>query len=166
MAVTDGHLLFKSDLYNKNQRPAIDIASSVTRVGRQTQFLVNSLLSDRIRRILSAASDLQTLSSLSQELPPESQLILKQKGLIETIFRQDNLTLIPLNIQTILLGLVFTSFFNDQSVELLSQEKEKLIKQLAKDKSVAAISNNLPTMKSDEELIKVLEKIIPELKKL
>lgn len=166
MAVTDGHLLFKSDLYNKNQRPAIDIASSVTRVGRQTQFLVNSLLSDRIRRILSAASDLQTLSSLSQELPPESQLILKQKGLIETIFRQDNLTLIPLNIQTILLGLVFTSFFNDQSVELLSQEKEKLIKQLAKDKSVAAISNNLPTMKSDEELIKALEKIIPELKKL
>lgn len=158
MAVTDGHLLFKSDLYGKNQRPAIDIPESVTRVGRQTQALVNSLLSDRIKRVLSGANDLQTLSSLSQELPEESQKILKQKGLIEEVFKQDNLTLIPLPLQTILLGLIFTSFFNDKDVNFLYQEKENLIKYLKSDKSIAAIVKELPKMTSDEELIKILEK--------
>lgn len=155
MAVTDGHLLFKSDLYGKNQRPAIDISQSVTRVGRQTQFLVNSLLSDRIKRVLSAAEELQTLSSLSQELPEESQSILKQKGLIEEIFKQDNLTFVPLPIQTILLGLVFTGFFKDASS--LSADKSALIKALSKNEKIVTISKELPDMKSDEELIKALE---------
>ncbi len=37
MSMTDGHIFFDRNLFDKGQRPAINHALSVTRVGRQTQ---------------------------------------------------------------------------------------------------------------------------------
>lgn len=159
MSITDGHLLFKSNLYNKNQRPAIDIAFSVTRVGRQTQTLVNNLLSRRIRQILAKAEELETLSRFSAELPMETQLILRQKGLIEEVLTQEPLTFITLAIQTILLGLIFTTFMQDKTGVFLKKYKNTLIKAFQTDASLSQISAKVLKIQSDIELIKLLESV-------
>lgn len=173
MAITDGHLLFKSNLYSKNQRPAIDIPLSVSRVGRQTQKLVNSLLSRRVRQTLAQADNLETISRFSGELPAATQLILRQKSLIEEVIRQEDLTFIPLEIQTILLGLIYTTWLADERSSLsgkneifLHKVKGALIEGFSKDPQLLKVTRTVLSLKNDDDLIKMLEEVSPKLTQL
>lgn len=166
MAITDGHLLFKSNLYNKNQRPAIDISLSVSRVGRQTQKVVNNTLSRRIRQVLASAGELEALARFSTELPPQTQLILRQKALIDELIKQDDLSYIPLSVQTILLALIFTTFLKDKNDTFMRKHKDFLIKSFSQDPSFKNITDQIANMKNDEELINALEGLSGKLNEL
>ncbi|MDP3973357.1 MAG: F0F1 ATP synthase subunit alpha [Candidatus Daviesbacteria bacterium] len=161
MAMTDGHLLFRSNLYNLGQRPAIDLSQSVTRVGRQTQDRISNLISLRIRQILSQAEELQTISRFSAELPPQTQLVLKQKKMIDEILKQASLTFIPKHIQSILLGLVFTSFIKEKDEEYFTKEKSSLIKMISNSPQMQGIVQ--AQMTSDNQFIQHLEQAIPSI---
>lgn len=163
MSITDGHLLFRSSLYNKNQRPAIDIALSVSRVGRQTQTLLSNLLSRRLRQVLAEASELETLSQFSAELPPQTQLILRQKDVILELLKQEDLTFLPLSFQTILLGLIFTSFIRDKNEVTIRKFKGKILKILGTDPEIVKLSKTISTFKTAEQLIAALEKLVPRI---
>lgn len=166
MAITDGHLLFKASLRNKGQQPAVDLGLSVSRVGRQTQTIVQSTLSRRIRQVLAGARELETVSRFSTELPLETQLILHQKDLLEEIIHQETLTFVPVNLQIIMLGLVFTDFLKKQNLTFLRQNKSKLIQAFQTDTTLKKLSGAIMEMKSDDELIKGLEDILPKLNQL
>ena len=166
MSMTDGHLMFKSSLHNQGQTPAIDINLSVSRVGRQTQHRTLNSLSTKIRQILAQAESLETVSRFSAELPYETQLILRQKVLIEEIIRQESLTFIPKEIQAILLGLVFTSFLKEKTVEFVRKNKQLLINAFTQNPEYLQITNRAFSLKDDNELIKLLETLAPALNKL
>lgn len=166
MSITDGHLFFKSNLYNKDQRPAIDISLSVSRVGRQTQNAVNNLLSRRIRQTLTHGEAVETLSRFSSELSPATQLILRQKTLVDEIIRQDNLTDIPLSIQSILFALVYTSFLKDKNDTFLRKYKLQIVQLFATEPAYMQITKRVETLKTDEELIAMLENISAKLNEL
>lgn len=166
MSMTDGHLLFKSALRSQGQTPAIDISLSVSRVGRQTQDKVSNLLSTKVRQILSAAADLETVSRFSSELPPETQLILRQKDLITELLKQDPLTSVSKPIQIILLALPFTSFLKDKNRKFLEKYKSFLINAFLTQPSLIPVTKSATQMQSDEELVKALETVVPILTKL
>lgn len=166
MSMTDGHLMFKASLHNQGQTPAIDISLSVSRVGRQTQNKVQNLLSQRVRQLLAQAVELETVSRFSSELSFETQLTLHQKSLIEEIIRQESLTFIPPQIQSILLGLVFTTFLQNKDITFIRQNKNQLIEGFYKDPTLKEITNSIPNLSTDTELINLLEKSIPVLNKL
>lgn len=166
MSITDGHLFFKSNLYNKDQRPAIDISLSVSRVGRQTQNAVNNLLSRRIRQTLSRGEEVETLSRFSSELSPQTQLILRQKTLVEEIIRQENLTDIPLSIQSILFALIYTGFLKDKNEAFLRKHKDAIVQLFAFEPGYNQITKQVETLKTDEELITMLEGISVKLNEL
>ncbi len=157
MSMTDGHLLFKSTLRNIGQRPAIDIPLSVSRVGRQTQNRLINTISSKIRQLLSLAEELETVSRFSSELPPKTQLILRQKRIIEEILKQEPLTFIPWEVQTIMLGLVFTTFVQDKDRDFFEKYKSVIIKAFQEDPKLLPITKSIPKLKSEEELIKLLE---------
>lgn len=157
MSMTDGHLLFKAGLHSQGQIPAIDISLSVSRVGRQTQDQVSNLLSTRVRQILSAASDLETISRFSSELPPETQLILRQRDLIMEILKQEPLTAVPKQIQVILLALPFTTFLQDKDKVFVEKYKRVIVEAFITNPQLIPITKSVTKLKSDEELIKLLE---------
>lgn len=166
MSMTDGHLLFKSTLHNQGQRPAIDITLSVSRVGRQTQSRLINLLSSKIRQLLSMAEELETVSRFSSELPPKTQLILRQKKIVEEILKQEPLTFIPWEVQTCLLGLVFTTFIGNTDQSFFETHKQTLIKGFLENPALLAISKSVANMKNDAELIQALEEAKPVLTKI
>ncbi len=157
MSMTDGHLLFKAGLRSQGQTPAIDISLSVSRVGRQTQDRVSSLLSTRIRQVLSAAADLETISRFSAELPPETQLILRRRELITEILKQEPLSLMSKQIQLILLALPFTTFFQDKNRNFVEKYKKIIIEAFLKHPQLIPITKSISKLKTDDELIKILE---------
>ncbi len=155
--MTDGHLLFKASLRSQGQIPAIDISLSVSRVGRQTQDRVSNLLSTRIRQVLSQASDLETISRFSSELPSETQLILRRRDLIMELLKQDPLTATSKQIQVILLALPFTSFLQTKNRSFVEKYKSVIIEAFEKNPYLYPITKSVSKLKSDEELIKLLE---------
>jgi len=166
MSMTDGHLLFKSSLRAQGQSPAIDISLSVSRVGRQTQDSVSNLLSTRVRQVLSQAADLETISRFSSELSLETQLILKRRDLIMELLKQEPLTAIPKKIQQILLTLPFTNFMKDKDKNFIAKYKNVLISAFLKNSQLVIIPKSIPSLKTDEQLIKLLEGVGPILAKL
>ncbi|MBI2597076.1 hypothetical protein HYW41_02880 [Candidatus Daviesbacteria bacterium] len=157
MSMTDGHLLFKASLRATGQTPAIDISLSVSRVGRQTQDSVSNLLSMRVRQVLSEAADLETISRFASELPPETQLVLLRREQILELLKQDPLTPIPKQIQVILLALPFTTFFKDKNRSFVEKYKRAIIEAFLKDPRLIPITKAVNKLKTDEELIKLLE---------
>lgn len=166
MAITDGHLLFKSNLYNKDQRPAIDISLSVSRVGRQTQNLITNLLSRRIRQTLAHAAELETISRFATELPPATQLILRQKTFVEEVLRQEDLTNIPLSVQSILFSLIYTSFLQDKNDLFLRKHKKAIIELFLTDPNFTPIIKDVQRAQSDTDVIKILENISGKLEEM
>lgn len=166
MAMTDGHLLFKASLHKQGQKPAIDISLSVSRVGRQTQNRVQNLLSSRIRQVLAEAAELETVSRFSSELPLETQLLLRQKDLIEEIIKQESLSKISLEMQAILLSLVFTSFLKESNQLFLRKNRNTIIKAFMTEPELLGITQIAVKLKSDEELIQKLEAISGKLTKI
>ena len=157
MSMTDGHLLFKSSLRSQGQSPSIDIPLSVSRVSRQTQNQLSNLISTKIRQVLSAAADLETIARFSSELSSDTQLTLRRRDLIMEILKQDPLTAIPKQIQIILLSLPFTTFMQDKTKSFVSKYKKVLIEAFLADPKLSAISKSVGSFKNDEELIKALE---------
>lgn len=166
MSMTDGHLLFRSKLLAQGQIPAVDISFSVTRVGRQTQERLSNLLSTKVRLVQSLATELETLSRFSSELPEETQLILRRRDLIEELLKQEPLTAIPKQIQIILLSLPFTSFLKDKTRAFIEKYKKTLIESFLKDPNLLPLTKSIDRLNSDEELIKLLEGVGPILAKL
>lgn len=166
MAMTDGHLFFKSSIHNLGQQPAIDIPLSVSRVGRQTQGILANRLASQIRQLLSHAQELETISRFSAELPPQTQLILRQKHLIEEVLKHEPLTFNRLDISLILLGLVLTSFMADKDVSFMETYKKAVINSFLTNKELRKIVETIPGLQSSEELVKLLEGAGPILAKV
>ena len=163
MSMTDGHLLFKSSLRSQGQTPAIDLTLSISRVGRQTQDQVSNSLSSRIRQVLSEASDLETLSRFSSELPPETQIILTRRNQIIELLKQDPLIPTPKPIQLILLALPFTTFLNDKNRSFIENNKRKIVQAFLTDPKLSSITKSVEALKSSDDLIALLEKTSPTL---
>ncbi|MEK7565645.1 MAG: F0F1 ATP synthase subunit alpha [Patescibacteria group bacterium] len=166
MAMTDGHLLFRAAISNRGQRPAIDISLSVSRVGRQTQNHLQDLLSTKIRQVLAQASQYETISRFSFELPPETKQILNWRDLISEMLKQQPLTFISPETQVVMMGLIFTSFYKNKDVLFLQQSRDKVREWLEKDPQLKKIPNEAFKMENEEELFKKLEEIVPRLTEL
>lgn len=166
MSMTDGHILFKSALYNQGQRPAIDLSLSVSRVGHQTQSKVQSKLATQVKQILAQAAQLETVSRFSFELPISTQLTLRRKGLIEEITNQPILTYVPKDVQVILLALPFTKFLQTKDNQFVKNVKQNLIDAFITDPKLSQVTKKVPQFNSPEELINVLDQIQPRLEQV
>ncbi len=127
MSMTDGHLLFSASLRAQGQYPAIEIDRSVTRVGRQTQFFLHKVVSDKIRYLLTEYHELERYGRFGAELTSETQLTLKRGAIAQELLRQDPLEKLEPSLQVILLCLIFAEFFDNYDVEFVRSNKKKII---------------------------------------
>lgn len=159
MSMTDGHLLFKSELYSQGRRPAIDISLSVSRVGRQTQSRLQNSVSTRVKQILVQAYALSAVTGFGGELPASTQLILRQRGVIEELLNEPPSQFISKDAQTVLLTIPFMKFFADKDAVFVQRHKDTLIKALGADPRFAPLMKSLAELKSQKELLDSLEKL-------
>jgi len=156
MAMTDGHLLFRSTMYNKNQRPAIDISFSVSRVGKQTQNPMQNLIATQVRQVLAKAAESESISRFEFELPEETKRTLKQKQIIDLILIQPSLTYISPQVQIALLALTFTKFLLQRDIGFFEANQSKILTLLSSPKFTPFI-NGLLNIKSGAVLVNKLD---------
>ena len=127
MEMTDGHIFFDEAEFKKGRRPGINTSLSVTRVGNQTQLV----LEQNIRKILVEKLNLykkaQDLAHFGFDLPLKTRTDLNLGERLEAVFDQESYTTIPKSVSLLLIGLVLTDFWSSKGIEQVRVERTKFV---------------------------------------
>lgn len=164
MSMTDGHLLFLSSLRAQGQYPAIEVGRSVTRVGKQTQFLLHTILADKVRSLLSEYAELEHYSHFGGDLTPQTQLTIKKGVILNELLRQSQGIKISPSTQIILLGLVFTNFFDTKDLEFVRTNKKTIIQSIESIGDIQNIAKKIKELEFDT-LIRQISEVAPLIEK-
>jgi F-type H+/Na+-transporting ATPase subunit alpha len=162
MSMTDGHLLFTQTLRAQGHYPAVEVDRSVTRVGRQTQFLMHKILSDKVRSLMAYFHEVEQLGKFGSELSAETQLTIKRGIILMEIIRQEPRDNIDPITQILYLALIFTGFYDVRDLEFAKQFREKILSTLSTHNEFLEIGKNINKIKYEEliEKLKPLTKLL------
>jgi F-type H+-transporting ATPase subunit alpha len=158
MSMTDGHLLFSSELIAAGQYPAVDIFQSVTRVGRQTQNPLLRSLSDKIRVILSRYEEIRTYTKFGSELSGDTINAIKLSETITELLRQEDHQMRDIETQIIYLTLPFTTFFAQKDIQFIRNNKHILLAAIQEKKEFKLLRDSLNSI-SLEQLLQQLNSL-------
>ena len=73
ISITDGQIFLLADLFNKGQRPAIDVGNSVSRVGSSAQTKAMKKVSGKIKLELAQFRELEAFMQFASDLDSETK---------------------------------------------------------------------------------------------
>lgn len=141
MACTDGHLFFSTEMETEGFMPAIEASRSVSRIGHSTQNKLGRELATQLMSVLSEYPRHQEYSRFGTQLSAESKKILKQGQIIHELLNQNTVGPLSPMIQTLLLSLVFTTWFEaeERNLEFLRTNRPKVIEALSTAKELTSV---------------------------
>lgn len=96
ISITDGQLFLKSDLFNRGQKPAVDVGVSVSRIGGDAQHPIIRKLSKNLTLILSQYEELRELLDFGNALDDGSMKMVTDGRILTELFKQNILN--PLSV--------------------------------------------------------------------
>jgi F-type H+/Na+-transporting ATPase subunit alpha len=163
MGITDGHIYLDSNIYYQGMRPAVNVSLSVTRVGRQTLGKLPREVHKILMAFLSRYDKLQNLSHFGQELTDDVKRALNMGDLIYKFFKQPYEETIPINVQMIVLSMIFNKIIeNNEALNKIKKGlmaaynepiKQKMLINITETNSLDTFNDNI--LKNKDTLIKL-----------
>ena len=88
ISITDGQIFLQSDLFNANQRPAVDVGVSVSRVGGAAQVKAMKAVSGSLKINLAQYRDMQAFAMFASDLDAASRRQLERGSRLTELLRQ------------------------------------------------------------------------------
>ena len=88
ISITDGQCFFQSDLFNSGQRPAVDVTTSVSRVGGSAQHKAMKQVSGRLRLDLAQYRELEAFAAFGSDLDAASKAQLERGQRLVELLKQ------------------------------------------------------------------------------
>ena len=127
ISITDGQIFLQSDLFNANQRPAIDVGISVSRVGGAAQVKAMKKVAGTLKIGLAQYRDMQAFAMFASDLDAASRRQLDRGARLVELLRQPQYSPYPVAEQVISVWAGTTGEFDGVPVnELLDFEREFL----------------------------------------
>src|SRR6187551_935002 len=101
ISITDGQIFLQSDLFASNQRPAIDVGISVSRVGGSAQIKAMKDVSGSLRLDLSQFRELEAFSAFASDLDPASRAQLDRGQRLMALLKQPQYSPYPVEEMTV-----------------------------------------------------------------
>src|SRR5699024_3700067 len=92
ISITDGQIFLQSDLFNANQRPAVDVGVSVSRVGGDAQVKAMTKVSGTLRIDLAQCRDMEAFSMLASHLDASTRRQLDRGARLTELLKQPRYT--------------------------------------------------------------------------
>lgn len=99
ISITDGQIFLDTDLFNSNQRPAIDVGLSVSRVGSSAQIKAMKTVAGTLKLDLSQYRELASFAQFGSDLDQATQNTLSRGERLTAILRQDERDPMPVEEQ-------------------------------------------------------------------
>ncbi|AXE38706.1 F0F1 ATP synthase subunit alpha [Acidipropionibacterium virtanenii] len=101
ISITDGQIFLQSDLFNANQRPAVDVGISVSRVGGAAQVKAMKQVSGTLKIDLAQYRDMQAFAMFASDLDETSRSQLERGARLMELLKQGQYSPYPVENQVI-----------------------------------------------------------------
>jgi F-type H+-transporting ATPase subunit alpha len=101
ISITDGQIFLQSDLFNANQRPAIDVGISVSRVGGSAQIKAMKQVSGTLKIDLAQFRSLEAFAMFASDLDAASRAQLTRGARLMELLKQPQYTPYPVEDQVV-----------------------------------------------------------------
>ncbi|MGI5212270.1 F0F1 ATP synthase subunit alpha [Plantactinospora sp. CA-290183] len=101
ISITDGQIFLETDLFNQGVRPAINVGTSVSRVGGAAQVKPMRKVAGRLRLDLAQYREMEAFAALASDLDKASQDQLSRGARLVELLKQTNYSPLPVQEQVV-----------------------------------------------------------------
>jgi F-type H+-transporting ATPase subunit alpha len=125
ISITDGQIYLETDLFQKSQRPAINIGLSVSRIGSFAQRKYLREVTGGLKLVLSQHTQLKKLVQLETKISEKAKRTFQRAEILLEIFKQQKHELQDTVNQSILYFAVLNGFFDELKLENVKEIENK-----------------------------------------
>ncbi len=155
ISITDGQIFLQSDLFNANQRPAVDVGISVSRVGGDAQVKSIKKVSGTLKLELAQYRSLEAFAMFASDLDPTSRRQLARGARLTELLRQPQYSPYPVEEQVVSIWAGTNGKLDEVAVEDVLRFERELLDFLGRNTEV--LSTLKATNVLDDETVKALD---------
>ena len=163
ISITDGQIFLQSDLFNSNQRPAIDVGISVSRVGGAAQVKGIKKVSGTLKLELAQYRALEAFAMFASDLDAASRQQLARGARLMELLKQPQYSPYPVEEQTVSVWAGTTGKLDEVPVEDVLRFEAELLDYLRRNSKVLDTIRETNDLKDDT--VAELEKAVAKFKK-
>ena len=150
-------------MFKKEQKPAIDVGTSVSRVGSAAQLKPMKKVAGRLKLDLAQFQELERFSEFTEELDPQTKKTIEKGKRIREILRQEDLTPMPFEKEVIVIFAGVNGELEDVPLNKIKDFEKDLMQEIEINHKEILNSIREKEDFSDDDQKKVLE-IIKKIK--
>ncbi len=136
ISITDGQIFLQSDLFNANQRPAIDVGISVSRVGGDAQVKAMKKVAGTLKIGLAQYRDMQAFAMFASDLDATSRRQLERGARLTELLRQPQYSPFPVADQVVSVWAGTNGHFDDVPVSDVLRFESELLEYLRRNTDI------------------------------
>ncbi len=165
ISITDGQIFLQSDLFNSGFRPAINVGTSVSRVGGAAQTGTMKSVAGKMKLEVAQFMELAAFSQFGSELDPVTAQALERGKRTQEILKQGQYQPLPEAYEALSIWAVTNGYLDDLTLENVGRFEKELHAFVKRSypKVLTLLGNG---EKITEEISKELEKSLKDFKKI
>ncbi|MTK01094.1 F0F1 ATP synthase subunit alpha [Micromonospora sp. CP22] len=162
ISITDGQIFLETDLFNQGVRPAINVGTSVSRVGGAAQMKPMKKVSGSLRLNLAQFRELEAFAAFASDLDKASRAQLERGARLVELLKQPNYSPYPVQDEVVSVWAGTEGKLDDIPVGDVRRFETQFLEHLRRKHSATlqAIADN----KWDDEIIATLDAAVTEFK--
>ena len=164
ISITDGQIFLQSDLFNANQRPAVDVGISVSRVGGDAQVKSIKKVSGTLKLELAQYRALEAFAMFASDLDAASRKQLERGARLTELLKQPQYTPYPVEDQTVSIWAGTGGHFDTVPVEDVLRFESEFLDYVRNN--TTALTTLRDTNVLDDDTVATLEQAIADFKLL
>jgi len=164
ISITDGQIFLQSDLFNANQRPAIDVGISVSRVGGAAQVKGIKKVSGTLKLDLAQYRALEAFAMFASDLDAASRKQLARGARLTELLKQPQYSPYSVEDQTVSIWAGTTGQLDELPIEDILRFEQEFLDYLRRNSK--ALTTIAETEKLEDDTVAELEKAIGQFKKM
>ena len=163
ISITDGQIFLQSDLFNANQRPAVDVGISVSRVGGAAQTKAMKKVSGTLKLELAQYRAMEAFAMFASDLDDASKAQLTRGARLTELLRQPQYTPYAVEEQVVSIWAGTNGYLDDLEVSDVLRFEAEFIDYLRHRTSV--LSDIAASGKLEDETLDALKAAVADFKK-
>ncbi|ACZ20950.1 ATP synthase F1 subcomplex alpha subunit [Sanguibacter keddieii DSM 10542] len=151
ISITDGQIFLQSDLFNADQRPAVDVGISVSRVGGSAQIKAMKKVSGTLKLDLAQFRSLEAFAMFASDLDPASRAQLARGARLLELLKQPQYSPYPIEDQVASIWAGTKGKLDDVPVEDVRRFEAELIDHLRRNTEVLTTIKSSGKLEDDTE---------------
>ena len=163
ISITDGQIFLQSDLFNANQRPAVDVGISVSRVGGAAQTQAMKKVSGTLKLELAQYRAMEAFAMFASDLDDASKAQLTRGARLTELLRQPQYTPYAVEDQVVSIWAGTNGYLDDLEVSDVLRFEKEFIDHLRRSTSV--LDDIAASGKLEDETLATLKSAVADFKK-